>query len=60
MPRKLVKVEVVEDGDERYLRKVYADGTEEQVPILRVSKKKRTPVRPYWYWDLGTGRRKFF
>jgi hypothetical protein len=60
MPRKLVKVEVVEEGDERYLRKVYADGTEEQVPIAKESRKKRAPLRPYWYWELRTGRRKFF
>jgi hypothetical protein len=60
MAKKPITVEIVEEGDERTLLTTYDDGTEERVPIVRTPKKKRATNRPYWYWDLGTGRRKFF
>jgi hypothetical protein len=60
MSKKLVKVEVVEDGDERVLLKVYDDATEERTSIVKAAKKSRERQRPYWYWSLGTGRRKLF
>ena len=60
MSKKIVKVEIVQDGDERALLKTYDDGTEERTPILKAEKKSRERPRPYWYWSLGTGRRKFF
>jgi len=55
-----IKVEIVQEGDERVLLKVYDDGREERTPVVRVTKKKQARLRPYWYWALGTGRRELF
>jgi hypothetical protein len=60
MPKRPIKIEIVGDGEERALLKVYDDGTEERMPIVKAPKKQRASSRPYWYWELGTGRRKFF
>jgi hypothetical protein len=60
MSKKPVKIEIVEAGDERVLVKTFDDGTEERTPVVKTPKKKRDGTRPYWYWKLGTGRRKFF
>jgi hypothetical protein len=60
MTKKPIKVEIMQEGDERYLLKTYDDGREGRVPIVKIPKKRRTSSRPYWYWELGTGRRKFF
>lgn len=60
MLKKPVRVEIVQEGDERLLLTVYDDQTEERTPIVRTGKKRRDSPRPYWYWSLGTGRRKFF
>jgi hypothetical protein len=60
MSRKPIKVEIIEAGDERVLLEIYDDGTEERTPVAKTAKKKRSKSRPYWYWMLGTGRRKFF
>ena len=61
MPRKLVKVELVGEGASRFLVKSFSDGTEERLPIVEVPpKKKRLSAKVAWYWDLRTGRRKFY
>jgi hypothetical protein len=61
MPRKLVKVEVVVRGASRFLVKSFSDGTEERLPIVEEPpKKKRLSAKIAWYWDLKTGRRKFY
>lgn len=60
MSKKIIRVEIIEEGEERALLKVYGDGTEERTPIVRERKKPRATSRPYWYWDLATGRQKFF
>ncbi len=60
MSKKPIRVEILQNGDERVLLKVYADHTEERTPIVRAEKKRRPALRPYWYWSLATGRRKFF
>lgn len=60
MSRNPVKIEIVQKGEERTLLKVYADGTEKRVPIVKSAKKRRATSRLSWYWELGTGRRRFF
>ena len=56
-----IKVEVLEEGDERFLLNVYADGSEERQPIVKEPRKKRRlSSKIAWYWDLKTGRRKFY
>jgi hypothetical protein len=60
MLKKPIKVEVVQEGEERFLLKIYDDGTETRMPIVNAPKKRPKALRPYWYWELRTGRRKFF
>ncbi|HEY6579391.1 MAG TPA: hypothetical protein VIY09_08710 [Rhizomicrobium sp.] len=60
MSKKLIKVEIVQQGDERVLLKVYDDATEERTPVVSGGKKNRERQRPYWYWSLRSGQRKFF
>jgi hypothetical protein len=47
-------------GQERFLVKTFADGSEERSPIVKLPRKKRYPDRPYWHWDLDKGRKKGF
>jgi hypothetical protein len=60
MAKKPSKAEIVCEGDERILLRQYADGTEERTLIVMEPSKERRSSRPYWYWELATGRRKFF
>jgi hypothetical protein len=60
MPKKPSKFEVMQEGDERFLHKTYDDGKVERTPIVKIPKNRRSSSRPYWYWELATGRRKFF
>jgi hypothetical protein len=53
MARKPVKVEIVQEGEERFLVKTFADGEETREPVVRLKRKPRYPPRPYWQWDLG-------
>jgi hypothetical protein len=39
MPKKQIKIEVVQEGDERFLLKGYADGSEERTPIVKLPRK---------------------
>jgi hypothetical protein len=54
------KIEIVQQGDERFILKVFADGREEREPIAKLPRKKRYPPRPYWQWDLSKIRKKDF
>ena len=54
------KIEIVQQGDERFILKVFADGREEREPIAKLPRKKRYPPRPYWQWDLSKLRKKDF
>ena len=61
MRRKLVKVEICDEGDDRFLVQVFSDGSEERLPIVEEPpKKQRLSAKIAWYWDLKTGRRKFY
>jgi len=39
MSKKQIKIEVVQEGDERFLLKGYADGSEERTPIVKLPRK---------------------
>jgi hypothetical protein len=56
--KKPIKIEIVKEGDKRFLLRIYGDGSEERQPI--VVKKKRQSAKIAWYWDMKTGRRKFY
>jgi len=61
MAKKLKHVEVIEEGDERFLLQIYDDGTEERVPIVKEPPKKgRMSNKIAWYRDLRTGRKIFY
>ena len=38
-PRSPIRIEVVQEGDQRFLLKGYSDGTEERTPIVKLPKK---------------------
>jgi hypothetical protein len=61
MLKQPTSVEIIEQGDERFLVKTYADGKEERVPIVaEPPRKKLLSSKIAWYRDLKTGRRKFY
>jgi hypothetical protein len=60
MPKKPVKIEVVEEGDERFLLKVFPDGSVERRPIVKEPKKKRARPRVDWSRKLSTGLKRGF
>ena len=39
MPRKPIKIEIIQKGDERFLLKGYDDGSEEREPIVKLPRK---------------------
>ena len=43
MPKKPIKIEIIQEGDERFLVKMYADGSKERVPIVKL------PAKPTRY-----------
>jgi hypothetical protein len=59
MAKKIVTVEVLEEGEHRFLRKTYADGSEERKPILKEKSKSR-PRRIDWSRKLSTGLKRGF
>jgi hypothetical protein len=58
MSKKPVRIEVVEVEEERYLLKVFADGSEQREPILKSPRKKRYPDCPYWHWNFDKSKKK--
>jgi hypothetical protein len=58
MPKNPVKIEIVQEGDERFIVKTFADGTEERTPIVKLPRK---PSRfPYRTVTLDKSRKKGF
>jgi hypothetical protein len=46
MAKNPIKIEVVQEGDERFLLKTFADGSEEREPIMKLPRKRsRFPYR---------------
>jgi hypothetical protein len=58
MSKQPVNIEVVQAGEERYLLKVFADGSEQRELILKSLRKKRYPNRPYWHWNFDKSKKK--
>jgi len=48
MPKKPTRIEIVEEGDERFLLKISADGREEREPIVKLPRKKRPRSKVDW------------
>lgn len=58
MPRKRVKVEIVDEPEGRFIITTYADGGVEREPIVKLPRKPRYPPRPYWQWKLDRTKKK--
>jgi hypothetical protein len=60
MPKKPIKIEVIEEGDERFLLKIFFDGSEERQPIVKLPRKKRSRPKVDWSRKLSTGLKRGF
>jgi hypothetical protein len=58
MPKKPTKIEIIQEGDERFLLKVYADGSEERMSILKLPRKPS--IYRYRKVSLDKSRKKGF
>ena len=52
MAKKPISIEIVQEGDERFILTTFADEETTREPIVKARRKKRFPDRPYWHWDL--------
>jgi hypothetical protein len=60
MPKKLDKIEVVQEGDVRFLIETFADGSEERQPIVKLPRKKRSRRKVDWSRKLSSGLKRGF
>jgi hypothetical protein len=58
MPKEPVQIEVVQEGDQRFIVKTFADGSDERVPIVKLPRK--TPRWRYRKVTLNKSRKKGF
>lgn len=58
MSKEPVQIEVVQEGDERFIVKTYADGSEERVPVVKLPRKP--PRYPYRKVSFDKSRKKGF
>ena len=57
--KKQIKIEIIQNGEERFLAKTFSDGSKELFLIVKQPPKKRPPGR-YRYTDMNKGRKKRF
>jgi hypothetical protein len=58
MPKEPVAIEIVQEGDERFIVKTYDDGSAERVPIVKLPRKP--PRWPYRKVSFDKSRKKGF
>jgi hypothetical protein len=58
MPKEPVEIEIIQEGDERFIVKTFADGSEEHVPIVKMPRKP--PRWPYRKVSFDKTRKKGF
>jgi hypothetical protein len=58
MPKKPIKIEIIQEGNDRFLLKGFADGSEERTPIVKVPRK--APRYRYRTVTLDKTRKKGF
>jgi hypothetical protein len=56
MPKEPVQIEVVQEDDERFIVKTFADGSVERVPIVKLPRKP--PRWPYRKVSFDKSRKK--
>jgi hypothetical protein len=59
MAKKPVGIEVIEEGDQRFLVKTFDDGSQERQLIMKEPRKKR-PRRIDWSRKLSSGLKRVF
>lgn len=59
MAKKPLGIQVIEEGDERFLVKTFEDGSEERQPIVKGPRKKR-PRRIDWSRKYSSGLKRGF
>jgi hypothetical protein len=60
MPKKPTRIEIVQEGDERFLLKIFADGREEREPIVKLPRKKRPRPKVDWSRKYSSGLKRGF
>jgi hypothetical protein len=60
MVKKPVQIEIVQEGEERFLLKTFDDGSEERIPIVKEPRKKRLRARIDWSRKLNRGLKRGF
>jgi hypothetical protein len=58
MPKEPISVEIIQEGEERFMLKTFGDGTEERVPIVKLPRKQ--PRYSYRKWTFDKSRKKGF
>ena len=56
MPRKPIKIEIVQEGDQRFLARIFSDGSEERLRIVKLPRKP--PPYPYRKVTFDKSRKK--
>ena len=60
MPQKPTSIEIIEEGDERFLLKIFADGQEKREPIVKLPSKKRPRPKVDWSRKYSGGLKRGF
>jgi hypothetical protein len=53
-----ISIEIVQDGETRFLIKTFSGGETVREPIVKLPRKRRYPDRPYWTWKFDKSTKK--
>jgi len=60
MPKKPTRIEIIEEGDQRFLLKTFADGKEKREPIVKLPRKTRPRPKVDWSRKYSSGLKRGF
>jgi hypothetical protein len=55
-PKKPVDIEIIQEGDERYVLRTFADGTEERISVVKAPRKPSRFRYRKWSFDKSKKR----
>jgi hypothetical protein len=55
---KPIKVEIVDEANQRFIVRTFADGKQKRDVLVKLPPKKRSPKHSYWHWNLGSSVKK--